>query len=223
MKNVDLAGFRRDVLSWTSFRADIDNYTVDWILRSADIGSLEHLGNSRMSITTRSEAHDLRWLTDEARAAKWLSRHLERRFKKTQDEGDHLVHRSFRRDAYKKISESRAANIHDEMNAATGNPKFMWKVAREVLHQDLNSVDMDDAECRRMTTLLSDIFTKKLDRIWLSVNPALLSMTAFVTFPVWGFCGRTFDKLHWGDGRWGECYKRYRDKHRRWTRFQLRY
>ena len=91
--------------------------------------------------------------------------------------------------AWMKTSESRAANIHDEMNAATGNPKSMWKAAWKVLHQDRNSVDMHDPECRRMTTLLSDIFTEKLQRIRLNINAALSSMAAFVTFPVRGFVG----------------------------------
>ena len=45
------------------------------------------------------------------------------------------------------------------------------------------------AECRRMTTLLSDFFTEKLQRIRLSINAALLSMTAFITFSVRGFVG----------------------------------
>ena len=169
--------------------ADIDDYTVDEYcdLLTSEVSSILEIHAPLRTITTRRGAHDPRWLTDEAKAAKRLSRRLERRFKKTGDEHDRRVYSSARREACKKISDSRAANIRDKMSAASGNPKSMWKAAKEVLHQDRDSVDMDEAECRRMTTLLSDFFTKKLQRIRLTINAALSSVAAFVTFPVRSF------------------------------------
>ena len=82
------------------------------------------------------------------------------------------------------------------MNAASGNPKS--KAARKVLHQDRNSVDMDDAEFKRVTTLLSDFFTEKLHptehQCGSVVNDSLRN------FPSSRLRGRTFDGLQGGDG-----------------------
>ena len=90
---------------------------------------------------------DNRWLSDEAREAKRLSRRLERRFRRTLSIVDKDSVTAARKKAFDLVQQSRSSFGQQRVMEAADNPKKLWQSTRSLLHTDDNRCEWNDNEC----------------------------------------------------------------------------
>ena len=106
-----------------------------------------------------------RWLDPEAVTAKQHRRRLERRWKKTGSEPDHVAYRDACRYTNKLINASRNRHRCQRIIDAGNNARQVWSNVKDLLHTNYHdattSTDNDTTFCSKLATF----FTNKVNNI----------------------------------------------------------
>ena len=144
IKQIDLDGFRRGILESHLYDATVSESSSasDYaVLFDNEVTRLLDVYAPVRSVTKRQGAHDVRQLSDEARAAKRNCRRLERRFRKTQADADRKEFKCARDLARLKIEESRTNSITVKVSASAGDPRQMWRTTKQLLQQSVEHAE----------------------------------------------------------------------------------
>ena len=140
---------------------DVDDFN-DQLERSVT-GVLDILAPLK-SRTKRRGKRNSRWLSSAAVDAKRTRRQLERRWKATTKEADRVAYRAACRIANAEINASRAAFYNRRLSEADGDQRALWRVAKELLHDD-RPPDSGPTEAKRLCDDFVNFFNEKLKKI----------------------------------------------------------
>jgi exonuclease III len=176
IKHMNMEAFRRSMFESQLFNSESARHSVDDYAKLFDdeVACALDLHASLLRKTKRVGRHDNRWLSSEARAAKRLSRRLERRFRHTLSVADKDLFTAARKTAFDLVQQSRADFLRHQVESAADHPRQLWKTTRSLLHSDDNRSDWNDSECMKMSTDFSNFFSDKLSRISAAISTALL-------------------------------------------------
>jgi len=193
IKDIDLSTFSHDVICSRLYDDDVlANFSANKYADLLDVEIkrlLDHHAPLRTN-TKRRGAHDQRKLSEEARAAKCRCRRLERRFRRSRSAEDMAALKKMRKDTREKIDQSRTNQIKEQMCAAAGDSRSLWRTAKQLLHSPppVNTTNDDDASlCNDFSTFFSD-----------KVGRVRTAAAAVVDECIGGNHGQAPDKQHIG-------------------------
>src|SRR5208282_2351519 len=159
IKNMDIAAFRRDILSSKLFdnnAVSVDDYAD---LFDVEVMRVIDIHAPLQTKTKQCGKNDSRWLSTEAREAKRLRRKLERQYCRTGLESDKIIYKSACATARNSIMQSRSDHINQQLDAAAGNHRATWQTAQTLLHKN-RTIIHDDADSERLVDTFSFSSTK---------------------------------------------------------------
>ena len=106
-------------------------------------------------------------------------RQLERRWKATTKEADRVAYRAACRIANAEINASRAAFYNRQLSEADGDQRALWRVAKELLHNDDRPPDSGPTEAKRLCDDFVNFFNEKLKKIAGDIRGRLQSAPAY--------------------------------------------
>jgi hypothetical protein len=167
IKNVNQAAFSHDVTRSRLYDPEvIAIYSVDEYanLFDSEVSRIIDLHAPLLTSTKRQGTHDHHDLSEEAHDAKRGFRRTERRFRKTQSHSDKAALKTARKVMREKIDESRTTWLKDKVRSAAGDPKTLWRTAKQVLHT--TKFDMlNEDDCFSLCVKHCFFFSDKVNRV----------------------------------------------------------
>ena len=89
------------------------------------------------------------WITSKDKDCKRVARQLERRYHATKLEADYIIWRKAGRAAVRAMNEARTDHYKTEIERATGEPRILWRVIKELLHSSPPSALLDPSAAKK--------------------------------------------------------------------------
>ena len=134
---------------------DVDGFTRQLEQSATDI--LDVLAPLKACSKRRGKA-DCRRLSDAAVSAKQARRRLERRWKQSGSNADRIEYRSACRAANAAINASRSSFYKERLSAAAGDQKALWRISKDLLHNDDRPPDVSPPEAKLLCDGFSTFF-----------------------------------------------------------------
>ena len=155
---------------------DVDGFTRQLEQSVTDI--LDVLAPLKTCTKRRGKA-DCRWLSDTVVTAKQTRRQLERRWKRSGFEADRIEYRSACRAANAAINASRSSFYRERLSAAAGDQKALWRISKDLLHNDDRPPDAGTQEAKLLCDGFSVFFADKLKLIASTIYTRLQGVAAY--------------------------------------------
>jgi hypothetical protein len=155
---------------------DVDGFTRQLEQSATDI--LDVLAPLKACSKRRGKA-DCRRLSDAAVSAKQARRRLERRWKQSGSNADRIEYRSACRAANAAINASRSSFYKERLSAAAGDQKALWRISKDLLHNDDRPPDVSPPEAKLLCDGFSTFFVDKLNLIAGTISTRLQGMAAY--------------------------------------------
>ena len=112
----------------------------------------------------RTAVNDCRWISDEARAAKWNCLRLERLYFQTHNDANRRAYRTAQLVAKQAVTDSLTAHLKTCLSDVASNPKQTWNVMMDLLHEDKKEIT-GGCNTSELADTIIDFFQTKLLRI----------------------------------------------------------
>ena len=174
LKRVDLKVFEanlRQTALFTNPPEPVDDYVGLMDLEVCKLlNTLAPIKSKTKRVPSRPTAV---WMTPAAKGAKRLRRRLERRYRRTKDVADYIAYQKSCRAAVRTVNEARAGHFKARITEAKGNPKEMWRTAKELLHTNPTPGAVNPADSESLARSFTTFFSDKLATITLTIKQSL--------------------------------------------------